>query len=88
MAIIIAFLCGIANFALREAVLDSRHPLLGQAPWFVHLLGGKPGLVVEFIMLLGSMLMIEGGSSGWLWGYATYSVVNGLSAWLILSRRI
>jgi hypothetical protein len=88
VAIIIAFLCGIANFALREAVLESRHPLLGQAPWFVHLLGGKTGLVVEFVMLLGSMLMIAGGSSGWLWGYATYSLVNCLSAWLILSRRI
>ncbi len=88
MAIIVAFLCGIANFALREAVLDSRHPMLGQAPWFVHLLGGKSGLAIEFVMLLGSMLMIAAGSLGWLWGYGAYSLVNAVSAWLILSRRI
>jgi hypothetical protein len=88
VAIVLAFLCGIANFALREAVLQSDHPLLGRAPQVVHLLGGKMGLAVEFTMLLGSMLMIAAGATGWLWGYAAYSLVNALSAWLILSQRI
>lgn len=88
MAIIIAFFLGIANFAVHKAVLESRHPLLGQVPWFFHLLGGRFGLGVEFVMLLGAMLMISQGSLGWAWFYALYSGVNALSAWLILSRRI
>lgn len=88
MGILIAFLFGVANFALHKAVLESGHPLLGQVPWFYHLLGGRFSLVVEFVMLLGALLMISTGSVGWAWGYAVYSLFNGLSAWMILSRRI
>lgn len=88
MAIVVLFLLGIANFAMQKAVLQSGHPLLGQASWFVHKLGGRFSLGVEFVMLLGAMLMVDAGSLGWAWGYGVYSVINGLSAWLILSRRI
>jgi hypothetical protein len=69
-------------------VLESGHPLLRQVPWFFHMLGGRIGLLVEFVMLLGSMLMIQSGASGWAWGYAAYSGTNAVSAWLILTRRI
>lgn len=88
MGILIAFLFGVANFAMHKAVLESRHPLLGQVPWFYHMLGGRFSLLVEFAMLLGTMLMIAAGSSAWVWGYAIYSLINALSAWLILSHRI
>jgi hypothetical protein len=88
MAIVTLFLLGVVNFAMHKAVLESGHPLLGQVPWFVHMLGGRFSLVVEFLMLLGAMLMVAEGAFGWAWGYAIYSVINGLSAWLILSRRI
>lgn len=88
MAIILTFLLGIGNFAMHKAVLESRHPLLGQVPWFFHMLGGRFSLIVEFAMLLGAMLFIEAGASGWAWGYAAYSLLNGLSAWLILSGRV
>ena len=88
MGILVAFLFGIANFAMHKAVLDSRHPMLGQVPWFYHLLGGRFSMLVEFAMLLGTMLMISTGSVGWAWGYAIYSLVKALSAWLILSHRI
>lgn len=88
MAILIAFLCGIANFALHKAVLESRHPLLGQSPWFFHLLGGRFSMVVEFVMLLGAMLMIATGSVGWAIGYGFYTAINAVSAWMILSGRV
>lgn len=88
MAIVVLFLLGIANFAMHKAVLQSGHALLGQASWFVHMLGGRFSLVVEFLMLLGAMLMVDSGALGWAWGYAIYSLVNGLSAWLILSGRV
>lgn len=88
MAILAIFLLGVGNFAMHKAVLESGHPLLGHMPWFFHMLGGRFSLVIEFFMLLGSMLMTATGSLAWAWGYAAYSVVNGVSAWLILSRRV
>jgi hypothetical protein len=88
MAIVMLFFLGIANFAMHKAVLESGHPLLGQSPWFMHLLGGRFSLVVEFLMLLGAMLMVNAGSAGWAWGYGAYSLVNLASAWLIISGRV
>lgn len=88
MAILVTFLLGVANFALHKAVLESRHPLLGQVPWFFHMLGGRFSLLVEFLMLLGAMLLVAGGSTGWAWAYAAYSLLNGASAWLILTGRV
>ncbi len=88
MALIIAFFLGISNFAAHKAVLESHHPLLAQVPWFLQALGGRFSLALEFIMLLGSMLMIAGGSDGWAVFYALYSAFNALSAWLIVSGRI
>lgn len=88
MAILFVFFLGIANFAMHKAVLESDHPLLGQVPWFFHMLGGRFSLVVEFLMLLGAMLFIDSGAYGWAWGYALYSVMNGVSAWLILSGKV
>jgi hypothetical protein len=87
VGLILAFICGVVNFAMHKAVIESRHPLLEQLPWFFHSLGGRLGLVVEFGMLLGCMLMIAGGSLSWAWGYLLYSLVNALAAWMILSHR-
>jgi hypothetical protein len=88
MAIAILFLLGIGNFAAHKAVLESGHPLLGQVPWFYHMLGGRFSLSVEFFILLGAMLMVGAGSIGWALAYVGYSVLNGISAWLILSGRV
>ncbi|MEO5586266.1 MAG: hypothetical protein ABIQ81_01090 [Novosphingobium sp.] len=89
MTLAVLFFLGIGNFAMHKAVLESRHALLGQVPWFMHMLGnGRMGLGVEFLVLLGSMLMVSQGSPGWAWGYAFYSLVNAAAAWLILSKRV
>lgn len=88
MALVVIFLLGVVNFAMHKAVLESGHPLLGHAPWFVHMLGGRVSLGVEFLMLLGSMAMAATGTPAWAWGYAAYSVLNGFSAWLILTGRV
>ncbi|MDE2596229.1 MAG: hypothetical protein KGL44_05045 [Sphingomonadales bacterium] len=88
MGLFIVFLLGIANFALHKAVLESGHPLLGRVPGFFHLLGGRFSLGVEFLMLLGSLLMVQSGAQGWVLGYLFYSAMNAASAWLILTGRI
>ena len=88
MAIVALFLLGIANFAMHKAVLESGHPLLRAAPVVLQAMGGRFSLAVEFLILLSSMIMVNEGARGWGWGYALYSLLNALSAWLILSRRI
>jgi hypothetical protein len=88
MAILIIFLLGIGNFALHRAIMDSGHPLLDQLPWFYHALSSRLSLVVEFLMLLGGLLL---ASEGHAWGalaYLAYSLLNAISAWLILSGKV
>lgn len=88
MAILLTFLLGIGNFAMHKAVLESGHPLLGQMPWFVHMLGGRLSLATEFLILLAALLLVANGQTGWGVAYLLYSCVNALAAWLIISRRM
>lgn len=88
MGLAIIFCLGIVNFTAHKAVLESGHQILASAPWLFKPLGGRLSLAVEFVMLLGAMVMVGSGSAGWGWIYALYSALNGFSAWLIFSRRI
>lgn len=88
MAIIVIFMLGIGNFALHKAVLESGHPLLGRMPWFVHMLGGRVTMVTEFLVLLAAMLLAYDGWPALAWAYLVYSLLNALSAWLILTNRV
>lgn len=88
MGLVFLFLLGIGNFVVHQAVLHSDHPLLGRVPFFFQVLGGRFGLLVEFAMLLGSMLMVAQGSLGWGLFYGLYTLVNTAAAWLILSGRV
>lgn len=88
MALILIFLLGVANFALHKAVIESRHPLLGQIPLYGHATGGRVALGVEFAVLLAAMLLVWSGNGGWAWFYVAYSVLNGVAAWLILTQRL
>lgn len=88
MALIIIFVLGIGNFALHRAVLESRHPMLGQMPWFVHMLGGRMTLATEFVVLLAALLLAANGWPSLAWAYLGYTALNCVAAWLILTRRI
>jgi hypothetical protein len=88
MVILFVFLLGVGNFALHQAVLRSRHPILGQMRWLVEGLGGRASLALEFVLLCVALLLAWGGHPGWAWVYLGYSALNGLAAWLILSRRV
>lgn len=88
LPLILVFCFGILNFAAHRAMLDSNHPMLLQVPWFFQALGGRLSLIVEFVMLLGAMIMVAAGSGGWALLYALYTGLNGVSAWLIFSGRV
>ena len=85
--ILLTFLLGVGNFAMHKAVLESRHPILAQMPWF-ELYGGRFSLGLEFLLLVGALLLAASGHLGWDTAYFAYSALNGLSAWLILSHRV
>jgi len=88
MAILVIFLLGIGNFAIHRAVLESGHPLMGRVPWFVHMLGGRVSMITEFAVLLAALLLAAEGLPWLGWVYLAYTALNGLAAWLILSRRV
>lgn len=88
LPLIIVFCLGVLNFAAHRAVLDSNHPMLMQVPWFFQTLGGRLSLIVEFVMLLGALVMVAAGSTGWALVYVLYSGLNTLSAWLIFTGRV
>ena len=87
MGFVLTFLLGVGNFAMLKAVLESRHPMMAQMPW-MGLLGGRFSLALEFLLLVGALLLSASGHTGWGWAYLAYSALNAVSAWLILSRRV
>ena len=88
MALILVFLFGIGNFALHKAVAESGHPLLVHLPAALRQPRSWASFAFEFLLLVGSMLMVADGEEQWAWGYAAYTTLNGLSAWLIVTRRL
>ncbi|MCJ2187498.1 hypothetical protein [Novosphingobium beihaiensis] len=88
LPLLVVFCLGVFNFAAHKAMLESGHPMLAQVPWLFQPLGGRLSLIVEFVMLLGAMIMAAAGSAGWTWVYLLYSTLNGLAAWLMASGRV
>jgi hypothetical protein len=88
MAVLIIFLLGVGNFALHRTIMESGHPLLDRMPWFTHALSSRLSLVVEFLMLVGGLLLASEGVAWGALGYLAYSLLNAISAWLILSERV
>ena len=87
MAIILTFLLGVGNFAVHKAVLESHHPMLAQMPWF-EMMGGRFSMALEFMLLVGALLLAANSQPAWGWVYFAYSALNGAAGWLILTRRV
>jgi len=79
---------GVVNFAIDRAVLEVGHPLAEQVPDFLSVLGGRLTLMAEFAVLLAALLLAANGWPELAWAYLAYSALNGMAAWLILSRRV
>ena len=88
LPVLLTALLGVGNFAMHKAVLESRHAILEQMPALLRSLGGKASLIAEFVLLLGALLLVANGYPAWGLGYLLYTLLNGLSAWLILSRKV
>lgn len=88
MAVAVIFVLGIMNFALNRAVMACNHPLMRQLPPVLKALNQRFSLVIEFVMLVAGLLLT---AQGMAWGaicYGLYTMMNGFSAWLILTGRV
>lgn len=88
MAIIVVFLLGVANFALHRAALANRGAIIDQLPPILQRLYGRASLAVEFIVLLGAMVLVTHGEPSWAWAYLGYSILNGSAAWFIANTKV
>ena len=88
MLFALVFLLGIANFAAHKAVLESGHPILERMAWLRPGRFGPPSLIVEFAVLLATLLFLAEGYGGIGWVYAIYSLCNIGSAWALLTGRM
>ena len=88
MALIVIFFFGVGNFAVHRAVMESGHPVLGRIAFRAGGFGRRAAFASEFLILLAALALGANGWSGIAWAYAVYSLLNGASAWLILSGRI
>ena len=87
-AVAIITILGVVNFALHRAVLETGHPLVGQMPDYLAAWSGRITMAAEFAVLLVALLLAANGWSELGWAYIAYSALNGMAAWLILTRRV
>jgi hypothetical protein len=88
MLLIVIFLLGIGNFAMHKAVLESGHPMIERIGWMRPDSTVPVSLVLEFAILLATLLFVANGWPGLAPVYAIYSALNAISAWAILTGRI
>lgn len=88
MALIIAFLLGVGNFACHRAVIASGHRLLSDMPPSVLKAAQRASLALEFILLCGALYAATRGAVHWVWLYAGYFLINLGAAWSIVTRRL
>jgi uncharacterized membrane protein YecN with MAPEG domain len=89
MVLIICFLLGIVNFALHRAVVESGHPFVEDTKkYFGRFFGSYSSYIIEFIILIGVLLLASSGP--WIVAlvYFCYSVINILAAWMLLTEQI
>ena len=88
MAILVAFLLGIGNFAWHRAVIESGNRMIAEMPTGALRSLRRVSLAFEFFLLCAAMYAVSAGSPSWLWAYLGYSALNATAAWMIVTRRI
>ncbi|WP_430386892.1 hypothetical protein [Blastomonas fulva] len=89
MPTFIIFLCGIANFALHKATMESDHPMaLQMRAAFGRFMGGYGSYMLEFLILLSALSFAALGYTIALPSYLVYTGMNALAGWAILTGKI
>ena len=88
MQIFIVFICGIANFAMHKAMMESNHPMIAEARGsFTKFLGPHGSYILEFIMLALTMIFADMGILTALIFYGLYTLAKFAAAYFIYRDR-
>jgi hypothetical protein len=88
MYIFIIFLCGIGNFTMHKAMLESNHPIMAQARGgFRKFLGPYGSYILEFFMLLAAMIFADMGMLTAVIFYFVYTLANCAAAWVLFFNK-
>lgn len=88
MLLIFCFLMGIANFAMHKAVAESGHPYVEDTKrYFGRHFSPYASYAIELALLIGAMLFAADGSLLIPVVYWTYTGMNGIATWLLMSGR-
>jgi hypothetical protein len=88
MYIIVIFLCGVGNFAMHKAMLESDHPLIAEARGsFRRILGPYGSYILEFIMLAAALIFANMGMASAVIFYAIYTITNCAAAFILFSNK-
>ena len=88
MMLAVLFVCGVANFALSKALIESDHPILETLPAAFRRNGGRVSLAFEFGILLIAMLLAANDWPSAAWLYAGYTAANAVFGWLVATGRL
>ncbi|MEH6756054.1 MAG: hypothetical protein V7676_00935 [Parasphingorhabdus sp.] len=88
MYVFIIFICGIGNFAMHKAMMESDHPMVSEARGsFSKLLGPYGSYILEFAMLAAALVFANMGMLTAVIFYSIYTLANGAGAYVLFSNR-
>ena len=88
MYIFVIFLCGVANFAMHKAMLESNHPVIAEARGsFRKILGPYGSDMLEFFMLVSAMIFANMGMLSVVIFYFVYTLANCAAAWVLFFNK-
>ncbi|MEW4467934.1 hypothetical protein AB1K62_08900 [Parasphingorhabdus sp. JC815] len=88
MYVFIIFICGIGNFAMHKAMMESDHPMITEARGsFSKLLGPYGSYILEFLMLAAALVFANMGMLMAVIFYGIYTLANGAGAYALFSNR-
>lgn len=89
MSLIILFICGIANFAMHRAMMESDAPLMVEArTGFQRIMGPYGSYIIEFAMLLLAMILANMGMTWAVTAYVFYAGANIVGAYFLLNGKM
>ena len=88
MLLTLCFFLGVGNFAMHKAVAESGHPFVEDTkrhfgPYF----SPYGSYAIELALLIGVMWLANAGSLSISLMYGTYTAINSVATWLLLSGK-
>ena len=88
MYILVIFLCGVGNFAMHKAMLESNHPIIAEARGsFRRTLGPYGSYLLEFFMLAAAMIFANMGMLTAVIFYFVYTLANCAAAMVLFFNK-